>query len=68
MNWKVPLADLDYGPEEEEAVLKVTRFAKQCHNWCAIRRWSGVIKVEDTIRREEDGYKKIPSIGDYRTR
>ena len=25
MNWKVPLADLNYGPEEEEAVLRVLR-------------------------------------------
>ena len=25
MNWQVPLADLDYGPEEEEAVLGVLR-------------------------------------------
>ena len=25
MDWKVPLADLDFGPEEEEAVLKVIR-------------------------------------------
>ena len=25
MNWKVPLADLDYGPEEEQAVLNVLK-------------------------------------------
>ena len=25
MNWKVPLADLDYGPEEEAAVIDVLR-------------------------------------------
>ena len=25
MNWKIPLADLDYGPEEEQAVLGVLR-------------------------------------------
>ena len=25
MNWKVPLSDLDYGPQEEEAVLSVLR-------------------------------------------
>lgn len=25
MNWRIPLADLDYGPEEEEAVLRILR-------------------------------------------
>ena len=49
MNWKVPLADLDYGPEEEEAVHHVLR-----------RRW---LSMGSVTREFEEQFAEMVGVG-----